>query len=279
MSCVEDQQREGKQPLVKPSAVVAAGLASSVAAFFTSRFGVAGTVIGAALTTMIITAGSAVFGVYLERAAARARDGIPSVVRARPPRRRSVLLGSLLAAVASFVVGMGAVTGLELSVGKSLSCWVWDECPTNDGGGRAAASQGAARTRPSILGGDQRTVAPTSQPGRVEHPRQTAAPLEQGVPASPRAPQGRPGGVGAASPGPRNAPQQRPVVPAEDAGPRQAPGGRQPAQEPSGGTAPPARQAPGEQPSPAPRDSDQPVPSDEPPAPDRPLRPSPSIFQ
>jgi len=38
--------REDRQPLVKPSAVVAAGLASALAAFFTSRFGVAGTVVG-----------------------------------------------------------------------------------------------------------------------------------------------------------------------------------------------------------------------------------------
>src|SRR5829696_2431381 len=75
-----------------------AGLASAVAALFTSRFGVAGTVIGAALTTMIITAGSALFGLYVERAAARARGGIPGVVRVRPPRRRSILLGALLAA-------------------------------------------------------------------------------------------------------------------------------------------------------------------------------------
>src|SRR3712207_9196053 len=83
---------------------------------------------------MIITAGSALFGVYLERAAARAR-GIPSVVRARPPRRRPILLGAILAAAASFVVGMGAVTGVELGVGKSLSCWMWNQCPTKDDGG------------------------------------------------------------------------------------------------------------------------------------------------
>jgi hypothetical protein len=35
-----------------------------------------------------------------------------------------ILLGGLLAAVASFAVGMATVTGVELSAGKSLSCWV-----------------------------------------------------------------------------------------------------------------------------------------------------------
>jgi hypothetical protein len=57
------EQREDKQPLIKPSAVVGAGLAATLAAFFTSRFGVAGTVLGTALTAMIITAGSAIFSV------------------------------------------------------------------------------------------------------------------------------------------------------------------------------------------------------------------------
>jgi hypothetical protein len=75
------EQREDRQPLVKLSAVVAAGLASALAAFFTSRFGVAGTVLDAALTAMIITAGSALFSFYMERVTARARN-----VRASPEK-------------------------------------------------------------------------------------------------------------------------------------------------------------------------------------------------
>jgi hypothetical protein len=261
-------QREDKQPLVKTSAVVGAGLASTAAAFFTSRFGVAGTVIGAALTTMIITAGSALFGVYLERAAARARGGIPSVVRARPPRRRSILLGGLLAAAASFAVGMGAVTGVELGVGKSLSCWVWDECPTKDDGGGGTAPEGTTQTRPSILGGGQKSVAPAPQPGGVVQPRQTAPPREQGVPDATSTPRGRPGGVALQ---PRN--EAREGVP-----PQQAPGGRQPAQERPGVT-PPDGEAPEESPSAAPGGSERPVPSDDrpadrPPAGEQPGRPS-----
>jgi hypothetical protein len=279
MSCVE-HQREDKQPLVKPSTVVAAGLAAALAAFFTSRFGVAGTVLGTALTAMIITAGSALFGFYLERAVAKARSSVPGVVRVRPPRGRSVLLGGLLAAVASFVVGIGTVTGVELSAGKSLSCWVWDECPTNDdGGGRGAASRGTTGTRPSILGGGQRTVAPTPQPGGVEDLRRSAAPREQEVTHSPHVPQGRPGRVKSE---PRESPQENPAAPAQDGAPEQAPGGgRQTAQErtvatPSDGQAPKE-----EQPSTAPpRDPAQPSPSDNPPADRRPpseqsVRPSP----
>lgn len=55
--------------------VMAAGLASTCAAFVTSRFGVAGTLLGAALTAMIITGGSAVLKAYIENAAGRVRGG------------------------------------------------------------------------------------------------------------------------------------------------------------------------------------------------------------
>jgi len=55
--------------------VMAAGLASTCAAFVTSRFGVAGTLIGAGLTAMIITGGSAVLKAYIENAAGRVRSG------------------------------------------------------------------------------------------------------------------------------------------------------------------------------------------------------------
>jgi hypothetical protein len=112
MSSVE---REEKQPLVKLSTVVATGLAAALAAYFTSRCGIAGTVVGTALMAMIITAGSALFSVYLERAAAKARNVVPGALRARPSRR-SILLGSLLTMAASFLLGLGVVTSVELSV-------------------------------------------------------------------------------------------------------------------------------------------------------------------
>ena len=54
---------------------MAAGLASTGAAFVTSRFGVAGTLLGAAITAMIITGGSALLKAYIENAAGRVRGG------------------------------------------------------------------------------------------------------------------------------------------------------------------------------------------------------------
>lgn len=54
---------------------MAAGLAATGAAFVTSRFGVAGTLLGAAITAMIITGGSALLKAYIENAAGRVRGG------------------------------------------------------------------------------------------------------------------------------------------------------------------------------------------------------------
>ena len=56
---------------------MAAGLAATAASFVTSRFGVAGTLLGAALTAMIITGGSAILRSYLESVSGRVR-GMPT---------------------------------------------------------------------------------------------------------------------------------------------------------------------------------------------------------
>jgi hypothetical protein len=66
--------------------IMAAGLAATGAAFVTSRFGVAGTLLGAALTAMIITGGSAVLKAYLENAADRVRSGATRLQERREAR-------------------------------------------------------------------------------------------------------------------------------------------------------------------------------------------------
>jgi hypothetical protein len=154
--------------------VLAVGIASPAAAAITARFGVAGTLIGLALSAVFITAAVDFLKVYLARVPGavttipegfRKRSSLRNVFeRTRRPfskfaslprtRHRSILIGSVAAAGISFVVGLIVVTGLELGVGKSLSCWVWEECSTEessaDGSGTARAS-----TLPSILGGGQ----------------------------------------------------------------------------------------------------------------------------
>jgi hypothetical protein len=171
---------DGKRPIVRPVSVIATGLAAAGAAFLTSRFGIAGTILGTAVMAMLITAGAAILEVYLETAAAKARTvpgrfgvrGAPgtagsSAAETTPhgprgffarlaslpaARRRSVLVGTFVAAVLSFLIAMGTVTGLELSVGKSLSCWLWDVCPERTSSGRPSSE---VETQPSILGGQR----------------------------------------------------------------------------------------------------------------------------
>jgi hypothetical protein len=212
-------------PVVSVHLVGGAGVAAATAAFVTSRFGVAGTLLGAALTAMIITGGSAILKSYLESVTGNARKA-PIKLRARrnrrkagrstePPEtlqtrpdlrdnfagrvraaldwfsglpsltRRSILLKGLIAAAVAFVIGIGAVWAVEKGIGNSLSCGIWGNCP-----------EGA---RPGIhLGGGDGTGADSTlswgraktkevAPGReVQGPAYERSPLRQQGPSSQR---------------------------------------------------------------------------------------------
>jgi len=164
---VSDEARQ-QAPVVSGHQVLSAGFAAATAAFVTSRFGVAGTLLGASLTAMIITGGSAILKAYLEsvtgnvrlvpdklrtRASRRKamryaepdtlperpdlRDNFAGRMRAAldwfshlpPLSRRSILIKGLIAAAIAFVIGMGAVYAVEKGIGNSLSCGLWGNCP------------------------------------------------------------------------------------------------------------------------------------------------------
>lgn len=148
---------------------MAAGLAATGAAFVTSRFGVAGTLLGAALTAMIITGGSAVLKAYIANAAGKMRGGATRLRGRRAtnpaqeaptrkdnppgrpdlrdnfvgrmraavdwfrnlpsPSRRPILIKALVAAGVAFVICMVAIWGVEKVIGNSLSCGLWGSCP------------------------------------------------------------------------------------------------------------------------------------------------------
>jgi hypothetical protein len=186
--------------------VLAVGIASPAAAAITARFGVAGTLIGLALSAVFITAAVDFLKVYLARVPGavttipggfRKRSSLGNVFeRIRRPfskfaslprtRRRSILIGSIAAAGISFIVGLIVVTGLELGVGKSLSCWVWEECSTEessaDGSGTARAS-----TLPSILGGGQSSASSSTPQVEVSpsSPQQEEPGSSPGTPGAP----------------------------------------------------------------------------------------------
>jgi hypothetical protein len=192
---------------------MSAGLAATAATLVTSRFGVAGTLLGAALTAMIITGGSAILRAYLEAASGRVR-GMPTKLRARrgqqragnsdgtmPGRpdlrdnfvgrmraaldwfrrlpalsRRSILIKGLVAAAVAFVICMGVVWGAEKVIGNSLSCGLWSKCPYGAVPGVHPLGYGDTGAGSSVAGGGMNTGG-VERPFLVDRVRQNRNPF------------------------------------------------------------------------------------------------------
>ncbi len=213
---VSDATRQA--PVISGSQVIAAGFASAGAAVITSKFGVAGTLLGAALTTMIITGGSAILKAYLESVTGNVRK-VPRKLRERRNRwkagptaespdtipgrpdlrdnfagrmraalgwfshlpslsRRSILIKGLIAAAVAFVVGMGTVYGVERVIGNSLSCGIWAKCPEGATPGIKLGGGDGTGTGSSLSLGRARTN--TAAPGQeVRDPAFQQNPAQQ----------------------------------------------------------------------------------------------------
>ena len=179
--------------MVSAPQVLAAGLASTAAAFLTSTFGVAGTVLGAALTAMIITGGSAILRSYLEnlprgvrtlrerpdlreKFISRMRVAIGWFSHLPPLRRRSILVKGLITATVAFLIGMGSVYGVEKVIGNSLSCGVWAKCPTGATPGIHLGGGDTTGASPTINFGRAKTNAAAPQNGTQNPLQNTPAP-------------------------------------------------------------------------------------------------------
>jgi len=240
---LSEQQSQAILDLPK---IIAVGIASPSATVLTSRFGVAGTLLGLALSAVFITVAVDFLKVYLARVPGavttipggfRKKSSLGKVFERmrRPfskfaslprPRRRSILIGSVAAAGISFVVGLIIVTGVELGVGKSLSCWVWEECSTEESSADGSNTAEEASTLPSILGGGQSAGSSSSTP------QDTPSNLQQEQPGSSAGAQQGPLQTPAdssAQPGQRQgpsgipAPSQTPADPSEEPAQRQDP--------------------------------------------------------
>lgn len=213
---------QGADPIISPNQVMAAGLAATAASFVTSRFGVAGTLLGAALTAMIITGGSAILKSYMESVSGRVR-GMPTKLRSNrgqqraggyggtmPGRpdlrdnfvgrmraaldwfshlpafsRRSILIKGLLAAAVAFVICLGVVWGAEKVIGNSLSCGLWAKCPYGAEPGIHPAGYGGTGAGSSVSGGGTNTGGAERQgqgPSLVDRVRQDRNPSGDGRP-------------------------------------------------------------------------------------------------
>jgi hypothetical protein len=187
---------------------MAAGAAAAVAALVTSRFGVAGTLLGSALTAMIITGGSAILKAYLENVTGRVRKmpgryrerrkagryAEPSAIPGRPDllnnfagrmraaldwfsnlpalTRRSILIKGLIAAAVAFVIGMGAVYAFEKVIGNSLSCGLWGNCPTGAAPGIHLGGGDGTGAGSTLAGGSANRSSGAGQDGGVFDPNQ-----------------------------------------------------------------------------------------------------------
>lgn len=277
---------DGKQQTtVSGSAVMSAGLASTLAAVVTSKFGFAGTLLGAALTTMIITGGSAILRAYFESAAGKARE-VPSKLRSRGNlrktggsfggpelrhnffvrfrnalswfsylpqyRRRSILVRGAVAAIGAFVIGMAIVTFAEAAIGNSLSCGFWGTCPAGAVAGvHVGGSNTGAGAEPSVFLARPK-ASPASVPAATSTQDQPKGLFENLIPGSNNqsAPQPVPGQQQSQPAQPT--PGQQPSQPAQPT-PGQTPPVQQPTpgQQPAPGQ-PPAQPAPGQPAQPAP---------------------------
>lgn len=206
-----EPSQEHKSPIFSPTAVIAAGLSSVIAATVTSKFGVAETLIGEVLAAMISATVPAVFVACLGHAkhATSATQILRSLVQMRaalgwfvslsPERRRPILFRGLLAGVAAFFLGMGTVTAAELSAGKSLSCWVWSNCPQDASEGTlpSVLGGGPSDDLPWIVGGDPDDAGPSitadSSPSGGEPPIMGGDPGDADVTTATRGAENNPG--------------------------------------------------------------------------------------
>ncbi len=264
---------------------MSAGLAATGASFVTSRFGVAGTLLGAALTAMLVTGGTAILRAYLETLTGHVR-GMPKKLRSRSERRdensfgsatapgrpdlrdnfvgrmraalgwfsnlptlrrRSILMKGLVAAVVAFVLCMGLVWGTEKIIGNSLSCGLWSECPYGATPGVHPMGYGGTGAGSSLSGGAMNTGGA----GPLDRVRQNAGnPFGGGNPFEGDRPGfGNPGG--AAVPSASSDPS---ASPAPDGGSTPAAGGQ-------GGSASPAAEGQDTPSSVAPRAGQKAAPS------------------
>lgn len=230
---------------------MSAGMASAGAAFLTSKFGVAGTLIGAAITTMIITGGSAILKAYLESVTGRvrqmpgrlrdrrkaARYGEPASLPGRPDlrdnfagrmraalgwfsnlpplARRSILIKGLLAALAAFVISMGVVYATERVINNNLSCGIWANCAEGNSPGIHLRGGDGAGGAPTIsLNRTQATNDVSDQSGGIlerRNPVQQESPRQDSGYQAP-AQQRNPSGVAPADPNVRPVEPRDPAV-------------------------------------------------------------------
>jgi hypothetical protein len=217
-----DRETPKSKPQLSVTQILASVLAAVTATFAASYFGVSGTIIGAALASVVTVVGNAVYSHSIQRTGERVRNAVPIPVwpplnaraatarhvppappeTAALPGSRGPVLGWRHAAVAAaglFLVIAGIVTGIELAAGRPLANLVHDRSGSGTslfGGSHPTSSTTPAtptpaatptRTSPAAPG---RTSAPPAAPQNPTQQTPTPAPSSTATTTQP--PTGQP---------------------------------------------------------------------------------------
>jgi len=211
MSRQNDPYRSQHSPSISLSQIAASALAASAAAFAASYLGVTGTIIGAAVASVIFTVGNAMFhhsfrrsGEAVRRTATLVRpagstlSGPPSAtpdlehtrvldIAPEPPRVRTPMSWRRTALAAAAVLGitLAGLTAVETVLGKPLSALLGG---TDTGGTSLTSAVGggsghhATVTKADSNSATTTTPAPTSTPTPSAEPTTTPDPTPTPTP-------------------------------------------------------------------------------------------------
>jgi hypothetical protein len=177
------ETRPSRSTELSPITLGIASLASVVATIVVSRFGLAGTVTGAALTPVVVALVR-----ELQRPAARV-SRLPGSTRAVVSRRLERVRWPVVAgtAAAAFAVAVAAFSVPDLLAGDSV---VSDRPTTFFSSGDDGSGGGGGTTAPQTTTAPEETTAPetTTAPEATTAPETTTAPEATTAPGVPTAP-------------------------------------------------------------------------------------------
>ena len=178
--------------------LIAGCLAALTAAVVASRLGVAGTLIGTAVASIVAPVGAALYTLSIRKTHSRLQHLRPQQrgPSAEQVRRRPHLRGNWLivagSVVAVFIISMAAVTGVEAAAGKKL-CAIVGGCSQGAGSGTTVAGLGTQATpEPSPVAtplASNPAFAVPSDTTRPTQPASTATPAPATQPSFTPGPQ------------------------------------------------------------------------------------------
>ena len=205
------QEQERTKVQLSVVQIIAGALASVSAAVVASTFGLKGTLLGAAVTSIVASVGSALYTHSLRRARARIQTrlnphtGTIERVVIHPQRaRRPIRWGRVAGATALvFVLAMGTITVIEVVARRPVTALVESTSPQQGGTTVGTLLQNAPGAAPlalptipmSSIPATAATGAPHSTPATSPVPGGTVTATPNGTTATSATPSGTPSGT------------------------------------------------------------------------------------